>query len=219
MAETVGKEKVVRSRHVSFRDIHIAKVTVNTETEYATDTPTKMARAISGTITDNFTSEKIYSDDMVEDVNMSYEGTDVELEVNSLAPQDRRDIYGNMYSKGYLVKTKDDKAPEIALGYRSKMLNGKYEFVWLYCGKFAQGSEKKYQTQAGETSTQTNTLKGEFYERQIDGRYQISVDEGNLIEEYTEAAEAIKSWFGKVQEYPEGTSGTEGSEETGETTE
>lgn len=213
------KENIVRSRHVSFRDIHIAKVTANTETEYTTDTPSKMARAISGTITDSFTSEKIYSDDTVEDVNMSYQGTNVELEVNSLAPQDRRDIYGNMYSKGYLVKNKDDKAPEIALGYRSKMLNGKYEFVWLYCGKFAQGSEKKYQTQQGETNTQTNTLNGEFYERQLDGNYQISVDEGNLIEEYTEAAEAIKNWFGQVQEYPEDSTEEPGTEEPGNQTE
>lgn len=202
-AETAGKEKIVRSRHVSFRDIHIAKITANTETEYTTETPTKLARAISGTITDNFTSEKIYSDDTVEDVNMSYQGTDVELEVNSLAPQDRRDVYGHMYAKGYLVKNKNDKAPEIALGYRSKMMNGKYEFVWLYCGRFAQGSEKKYQTQQAETSTQTNTLKGEFYERQIDGNYHISVDEGNLIEEYAEAAAAIKNWFGQVQEFPD----------------
>ena len=181
-------EKIVRSRHVSFRDIHIAK----------------LARAISGTITDNFTSEKIYSDDTVEDVNMSYQGTTVELEVNSLAPQDRRDVYGHMYDKGYLVKNKDDKAPEVALGYRSKMLNGKYEFVWLYCGRFAQGSEKKYQTQAAETTTQTNTLNGEFYERQMDGNYQISVDEANLLEEHTEAKEAIAAWFEQVQEYPDG---------------
>lgn len=198
------QEKIVRSRHVSFRDIHIAKVTKNDEKEYATEKPTKLARAISGTITDNFTSEKIYSDDSVEDVNMSYQGTTVELEVNSLAPQDRRDVYGHMYDKGYLVKNKDDKAPEVALGYRSKMLNGKYEFVWLYCGRFAQGSEKKYQTQAAETTTQTNTLNGEFYERQMDGNYQISVDEANLLEEHTEAKAAIAAWFEQVQEYPEG---------------
>ena len=197
-------EKIVRSRHVSFRDIHIAKVTKNDEKEYTTEKPTKLARAISGTITDNFTSEKIYSDDTVEDVNMSYQGTTVELEVNSLAPQDRRDVYGHMYDKGYLVKNKDDKAPEVALGYRSKMLNGKYEFVWLYCGRFAQGSEKKYQTQAAETTTQTNTLNGEFYERQMDGNYQISVDEANLLEEHTEAKEAIAAWFEQVQEYPDG---------------
>ena len=37
----VEKEKIVRSRTVSFRDIHIAKVTTNTETEYAAETPSK----------------------------------------------------------------------------------------------------------------------------------------------------------------------------------
>ena len=200
----MAEETIVRSRHISFRDIHIAKVTKNDEKEYAADKPTKLARAISGTITDNFTSEKIYSDDTVEDANMSYQGTTVELEVNSLAPQDRRDVYGHMYDKGYLVKNKDDKAPEVALGYRSKMLNGKYEFVWMYCGRFAQGSEKKYQTQAAETTTQTNTLNGEFYERQVDGNYHISVDEANLLEEHTEAKAAIAAWFDNVQEYPEG---------------
>lgn len=195
-----GENNIVRSRHVSFRDIHVAKVTKNDEKEYATEKPEKLARAISGTITDNFTSEKIYSDDSVEDVNMSYQGTTVELEVNSLAPQDRQLVYGHLYDKGFLVKNKDDKAPELALGYRSKMLNGKYEFVWLYCGRFAQGSEKKYQTQGAETTTQTNTLNGEFYERQMDGNYHISVDESNLTEADTDAAAAIKAWFEKVQE-------------------
>ena len=133
------KEKIVRSRTVSFRDIHIAKVTTNTETEYAAETPSKLARAITGKISDEFETEKIYSDDSVEDVNMSYKGTSVELEVNSLAPQDKSQVFGHLYEKGFLIKTKDDKAPELALGWRAKKLNGKYEFKWLYCGRFGQG--------------------------------------------------------------------------------
>lgn len=64
----VENEKIVRSRTVSFRDIHIAKVTTNTETEYATEKPSKLARAITGKISDEFETEKIYSDDSVEDV-------------------------------------------------------------------------------------------------------------------------------------------------------
>ena len=101
------KEKIVRSRTVSFRDIHIAKVTTNTETEYAAETPSKLARAITGKISDEFETEKIYSDDSVEDVNMSYKGTSVELEVNSLAPQDKSQVFGHLYEKGFLIKTKD----------------------------------------------------------------------------------------------------------------
>lgn len=203
MPEGTTTQTIVRSRTVSFRDIHVALVTKNSETEYAADVPTKLARAIKGKIADKFTTEKIYSDDTVEDVNMSYQGTEVEIEVNSLAPQDKQRVLGHMYDKGYLVKNKNDIAPELAMGYRAKKLNGKYEFVWLYCGRFGQGFEDNYETQGESTTTQTATLKGDFYERQMDGRYHCSVDESNLADSYTEAAEAIKNWFSEVQEYPE----------------
>lgn len=187
----------------SFRDIHIAKVTTNTETEYTAETPSKLARAITGKISDEFETEKIYSDDSVEDVNMSYKGTSVELEVNSLAPQDKSQVFGHLYEKGFLIKTKDDKAPELALGWRAKKLNGKYEFKWLYCGRFGQGFEDNYETEGETKTTQTATLKGDFYARQMDGRYECSVDESNLLAEHTEAAAAIKDWFSKVQEKPD----------------
>ena len=70
-----SKETVVRSRTVSLRDIYIAKVTSNTESDYTTETPIKLARAITAKITDEREAEKIYSDDAVEDVNISYKGT------------------------------------------------------------------------------------------------------------------------------------------------
>ena len=204
MADT---QTIVRSRTKSFRDIHVAKVTKNTETEYATDTPTKLARAITGKISDKFESEKIYSDDSVEDTNMQYTGTEVELEVNSLAPQDKSRIFGHLYENGYLVKNKGDIAPEVALGWRAKKLNGKYEFCWLYAGRFDQGLEDNYETEGANTNTQTATLKGNFYERQSDGNYKVEVDESNLVTEDTAAAAAIKDWFASVQEPPKGTAG------------
>lgn len=197
MSET---KTIVRSRTKSFRDIHVARVKENTATSYATDTPVKLARAIKGKISDKFTTEKIYSDDTVEDTAQTYEGTEVELEVNSLAPQDKALVFGQLYENGFLVKNKEDKAPEVAVGYRAKKLNGKYEFVWLYVGTFGQGFEDNYETEADKATTQTATLKGDFYERQIDKNYQISVDESNLAAENTEAAAAIANWFGKVQE-------------------
>lgn len=197
MSET---KTIVRSRTKSFRDIHVARVKENTATSYATDTPVKLARAIKGKISDKFTTEKIYSDDTVEDTAQTYEGTEVELEVNSLAPQDKALVFGQLYENGFLVKNKEDKAPEVAVGYRAKKLNGKYEFVWLYVGTFGQGFEDNYETEADKATTQTATLKGDFYERQIDKNYQISVDESNLAADNTEAAAAIANWFGKVQE-------------------
>lgn len=196
---------IVRSRTKSFRDIHVALVTENTATSYVTGTPVKLARAIKGKISDKFTTEKIYSDDTVEDTAQTYEGTEVELEVNSLAPQDKALVFGHLYENGFLVKNKDDKAPEVAIGYRAKKLNGKYEFVWLYVGTFGQGFEDNYETEADKATTQTATLKGDFYERQIDKNYHVAVDESNLAADHTDAAAAIKDWFSKVQEPPKAT--------------
>lgn len=194
-----GKQ-IIRSRTKSFRDIYVAPVTQNDATAYAAGTPVKLARAISGKVSDKFSVEKIYSDDGVEDTVETYEGTDVEFEVNSLAPQDKAMLFGHLYKNGWLVKNKDDKAPEVAVGYRAKKLNGKYEFVWLYVGTFGQGYDDNYQTQEDKVTTQTATLKGSFYERACDANFETQVDESNLLTEHTDAAAAIKNWFGKVQE-------------------
>lgn len=191
---------IVRSRTCGCRDFYIAKVTQNDATAYVTEKPIKLARAIKAKITEKWTSEKLYSDDSVEEVINSYEGTEVEIEVHQLAPQDRAEVFGQLYKNGFLVKSSDDMAPEMALGWRERKLNNKYEFKWLYCGKFSEGIDEEATTMEGKKSPTTKSIKGLFYERSIDSLYEISVDESNLIEEYTDAKTAIGKWFGEVQE-------------------
>ena len=199
----------VRHRYCGLRDVYVAKVTQNDTEGYTAGTPVKMARAIKAKISDKFTSEKLYSDDGVEGMLQAYEGTDVELEVNTLAAADRAAFFGQAYLNGFLLKSAEDEAPEVALGYRVRRLNGKFDFVWMYCGRFAQGNEENYETEAASKTAQTNTVKGEFYPREkmdkVDGKdvhlYEVRVDESNLATEDTGAAAAIKAWFGKVQEY------------------
>lgn len=199
----------VRHRYCGLRDVYVAKVTQNDTEGYTAGTPVKMARAIKAKISDKFTSEKLYSDDGVEGILQAYEGTDVELEVNTLAAADRAAFFGQAYLNGFLLKSAEDEAPEVALGYRVRRLNGKFDFVWMYCGRFAQGNEENYETEAASKTAQTNTVKGEFYQREkmdkVDGKdvhlYEVRVDESNLATEDTGAAAAIKAWFGKVQEY------------------
>lgn len=193
-------QQIVRSRTCGCRDFFIAKITQNTEKAYVAEAPVKLARAIKAKIDEKWTSEKIFSDDGTEEVINSYEGTDVELEVNALAPQDRAILFGQLYENGFLVKTSDDKAPEVAIGWRERKLNGKYEFKWLYAGKFAEGISEEATTKEGKLSPTTKSIKGSFYERNMDNRYEISVDESNLLAENADAKAAIESWFDKVQE-------------------
>lgn len=201
-------ETIVRSRLCGLKDIYIAEVTVNDGTTYTTGTPVKLARALSAKVSDKFTMEKVYSDDNVEDIVEQYEGTDIDISVNTLAPQDYAALYENLYKNGFLLKASGDGAKEIAIGWRSKRRNGKYEFTWYYCGKLER-PEMSYETQEDKIKTQTSSLKGSFYARQkeddIDGKkknlYAIQVDESNLIEGDTTAKQAITNWFSKVQEY------------------
>lgn len=96
LSETVSQ--IVRSRTCGCRDFYIAKITQNDATGYVAGTPVKLARAIKAKVDEKWTSEKIYSDDGTEEVINSYEGTEVELEVNALAPQDRQ-IYSGSYTR------------------------------------------------------------------------------------------------------------------------
>lgn len=192
-------QTIIRSRKCGFKDVYVAKVTANNNSTYTAETPIKLARGISAKVSDKFNREKIYSDDGVEDVIDSYEGTDVELEVSALAPQDYALLYNNLYENGYLVKKASDVAQELALGYRCKQRNGKYEFTWLYCGRFER-PEQEETTQKDKIEVASQTLKGSFYQRQKDDEYQIVVDETNLIESNTDAKAAIEDWFSKVQE-------------------
>lgn len=201
-------ETIVRSRLCGLKDIYVAEVTANNGTTYTTGTPVKLARALSAKVSDKFTMEKVYSDDNVEDIVEQYEGTDIDFSVNTLAPQDYAKLYENLYKNGFLLKAAGDGAKEIAIGWRAKKRNGKYEFTWYYCGKLER-PEMNYETQEDKIKTQTSSLKGTFYARQkedtLDGKkknlYAIQVDESNLMEEDTTAAKAIENWFSKVQEF------------------
>ena len=206
----MNEERNVHSRRVGLKDIYVALVTKNDATGYTAGTPTKLARAISAKVSDKYSSEKLYSDDAVEETATNYEGTEIELDVNALTPAEKATLFGHLYEKGFLVKGEDDKPNEIAIGYRVKRLNNKYEFVWYFCGTASEGMEETNETKADKVSTQTDTVKLSCYARKHDGKFSCSVDESNLIAEDTDAASAIENRFSKVQEWPTSTAAVGG---------
>lgn len=203
-----NEKTIVRSRLVGLKDVCVAEVTTNDEEVYAAEVPARLAKAISATVKDTFSVEYIYSDDEVEDTVETYEKTEIELEVNRLAPGDYALLFDTLYKHGFLAKAESDKAKEVALGFRAKQGNGKYEFCWYYSGK-AEHPDVTYETIKDKKTAQTIKLKFTFYARKkediIDGErkklYAIIVDESNLLEEHTTAKEAIEKWFSEVQEY------------------
>ncbi|MGM8306081.1 major tail protein [Clostridium perfringens] len=193
-------EQVLKTRRKALKDIYIAIVTKNDATGYTVDTPVKLGRAIGAKVTVKKSVEQTRSDDAVEEIIESDEGTEIEFDVNKLSPEQKAILRGASYKNGMLVYNKDDKAKEVAIGWRSRNTNGKYEFVWHYCGKFNSGWTEDYETEQDKTKTQTAKMKGTFYAREKDGNTSVEVDESYLLEEHTNAKSAIESWFTKVQE-------------------
>lgn len=165
-------------------------------------------RGTTVTIKETFEVEYLYSDDEVEDTTETFVKAEIELEVNRLTPGDYALLFDSLYKSGYLVKSESDRAKEVALGFRAKQNNGKYEFVWYYCGK-AEHPEESYETIKDKKTAQTQKITFTFYARKkedtVDGKakrfYALKVDESQLLEEHANAKKAIAEWFGAVQEY------------------
>ena len=109
-------------RSISARDVHVARVIQDDNNAYEADTPVKVARTIKIKSSDKTSVEKIYSDDGVEDIVSNYEGSEVEIELNTLSPQERALLFGVLYKDGYLIHSKDDTPTQLALGYISLCL-------------------------------------------------------------------------------------------------
>lgn len=201
------------TRNIGCRDIYIAEVTEDTESKYTAGAPVKLARAMSIKITDKFNTENLYSDDSLEDIAEGYAETDVEMKINTMSQADYANLYNVLNSNGFLVKSAEDTAKKIALGWRSKRLDGTYDFFWLYVGKLTERPELEYATIEDKPSPKEQTLKGTFSSRQkadtVDGKekhfYQIQVNECELVSANTDAKTAITDWFSKVQEYKQTT--------------
>ena len=194
------EEQVLKTRRKALKDIYIAVVTKNDATGYTADTPIKLGRAISAKVTVKKNVDKTRSDDSVEEVIESDEGTEIEFDVNKLSMEQKAILRGATLKNGMLIYNKDDRAKEVAIGWRARNTNGKYEFIWHYCGKFNGGWTEDYETEQDKIKTQTAKMKGTFYAREKDGNTHIEVDESYLIESNGDAKSAIQAWFTKVPE-------------------
>lgn len=188
------------ARQIGLKDIHIAILSKDDNTSTTYSIPEKLERAVSAKLSPKSNSENIYSDDSVEDIITAFEGIDVEIEVNQLSLISRAKLQGAKVVKGVLVENKDDIAPTIALGFKSKKNNGKYRYVWLLKGKFELASDE-YDTEAEKPKAQSAKLKGNFFSRDFDGNYRFICDED---EEGTDST-IISGWFTAVPSEPVGT--------------
>lgn len=182
-------------RQISLKDLHVAVLTEGSDIEGGTPkygAPKKINGAISASSSVNQSEEAYYSDDSVEEVHVAVNSMTFEVEISNLSIEERALLLGQKTVGAMAAGNKDDVAPEVWVGFRSKRTDGSYRYVSLPKCKFSVPAEA-YATEAESATAQTITLTCNALPLLSNGNYKITLDDSG---ELTEGQEAAKTnWF------------------------
>ena len=182
---------------VGLKNVVIAPLTADTETEHTYGELQLMAGAIEASITpENADPDVQYADDIEFDtlypdpeLTFSTSMADIPLAIQEM-------IFGNQIDdNGVLIRSANDKPGYFAVGFMSEKANGKYRYVWLYKVR-AKPVTESYATKEGTTITrQTGEVEWTAIKRTSDGRYQAIADEGEGGFDSSKAATFLESVY------------------------
>ena len=187
-------------RIIGCRNLHIAEVKTDTDTETTWGDPVKVKSLISISETDNKDNVTFYSDDSVEDVIPTFSSKEVSIELGYLTPELEAMITGNEYKNGLLTQSATATSKNFAIMFEAPMSKGGYRKICYYKGVLSR-EEASYQTKGDSIESSNVTLKGVFMPLQRNGLTKISADSNDSALTATEQ-EIVKKWFEKVPVAP-----------------
>ena len=143
-----------------------------------------------------------FADDGPDDSASTLGNIEVEIQKNVLTTQMKADLLGHTIdSNGGVAYADDDTPPYVAIGFRTLKSNGKYRYVWLYKGRFAD-PEDNNETKGDSINFQSDTIKGQFvklsYQYTIGGAlkrlWKYEIDSDNAAANQG----AMDAWFDTV---------------------
>lgn len=125
-------------------------------------TPVRIVNLIEVEMNENVSANTLFADDGAAITATTTGELEVTLNVAEIDVATEAALLGKTVdSKGVLLSSTGDQAPWVAIGFKSLMENSKYEYVWLYKGKFARSSQT-YTTKGDAVEFQTDTITGKF---------------------------------------------------------
>ncbi|NFG97925.1 phage tail protein [Clostridium sporogenes] len=102
---------------------------------------------------------------------------DVEIDITDLKKEEEAFLLGHkLATEGGIIRSANDKAPEVALLYKAIKGNGKARYGIMYKGTFSIGDES-YKGKEGKSNYQTKKLKGIFAPLRSNEMWNYKVDE------------------------------------------
>ena len=86
---------------------------------------------------------------------------DISLKTADVDPVNRAIILGHSRSGGVTSYKGADTSPDLAIGFRTKLSDGNYGYVWVLKGKMMEGQET-FTTQQGNITFMESVLAGKF---------------------------------------------------------
>lgn len=165
---------------IGLKNLVIAEVLTDTETETTYDAVMPVTGAIEATVSPQNTDPDVqYADDVEYDfvqpdpeITFTTKMADIPLNIQSK-------IFANKLDKnGVLVRSSDDKPGYFAVGFQSEKADHSYRYVWLYKVR-AKPMEESYATKEGTSlNRQTGSVEWTAVKRTSDKLYQAIADEG-----------------------------------------
>lgn len=132
--------------------LYYAVITEGTNGDETYGVPKVLAKAISAELAPQIAEATLYADDGAAENVKEFTSATFTLGVDDLASNVLADLLGvTVDQNGVVVSTSDDVAPYVAVGFRAKRSNGKYQYFWLYRVKF--GVPKNTIATKGESIT------------------------------------------------------------------
>lgn len=102
---------------------------------------------------------------------------DVEIDITDLKKEEEAFLLGHkLAEEGGIIRSSNDKSPEVALLYKAIKGNGKARYGIMYKGTFSLGDES-YQSKEGKTKFQSKKLKATFAPLHSNEMWSWKIDE------------------------------------------
>lgn len=146
--------------------LYYAKITEDVTTGYETyGNPQVLAKAISADLSAELAEAILYADDAASESVKEFKSGTISLGVDDLASGVQADLLGvTVDTNGVVISSAEDTAPYVAVGFRAKRSNGKYQYYWLYRVKFGTPSGT-FATKGDSITFNTPTIEGTVMRR------------------------------------------------------
>lgn len=126
-------------------------------------------------------SDEYYAEGMLWLSETTLANIDVEVNITDLRKEEEAFLLGHKLAvEGGIIRSANDKAPEVALLYKAIKGNGKARYGILYKGTFTI-SDEDYKGKEGKTNFQAKKLKATFASLHNNEMWNYKVDEEDNI--------------------------------------